>query len=98
MNERLEYLESLSLIKEAESLISESRELLKEIKFNIDERQSKQETEALREAILQLRVRNDSLYMENVLLRSKIRELTGEPMLDLAESALKGYFHKNPRK
>jgi hypothetical protein len=97
MNERLEYIESLSLIKEAETLISESRELLKEIKYNIDDSDSRAETEALREAVLQLRLRNDSLYMENILLRSKIRELTGAPVLNLAEPSIKSYF-KKPKK
>lgn len=76
MADRSEYSQSISLIREAESLIRESHGLLNEIKNCIDEKDRKAEVEALKEVIFNLKLRNECLYMENVLLKSKVRELS----------------------
>lgn len=95
MADRSEYKESISLIREAESLIKESNTLLNEIKNCIDDKNGKAEMEALREAVSNLRMRNDCLYMENVLLKSKIRELS--MMINYTsdnDTTIKDYFTK----
>ena len=75
MAERTEYSHSIDLIKEAEGLIRESQNLLMEIKTYVS-KEPERDTEALMNAVYELRLRNDGLYMENVLLKSKIQELT----------------------
>jgi hypothetical protein len=93
MAERKDVTESISLIREAENLVKESSSLLSEIKKCADDKNGKAETEALKEIVNNLKSRNDSLYMENVLLKSKVRELS--QMIELKiekENSIKDYF------
>lgn len=88
MADRSEYVESINLIKEAESLIIESHNLLNDIKNNIDNKDRNIELEALRSTIFNLKIRNDCLYMENVLLKSKIKELSMKFQINCEQSSL----------
>ncbi|MGI6701132.1 MAG: hypothetical protein ACOX3U_01515 [Christensenellales bacterium] len=95
MADRSGYKESIALIKEAESLIRESKNLLNDIKYCIDEKNNREEVDALKEIIGNLKVKNDLLYMENVLLKSKIRELTLNLSAEaISEPLVKEFFNK----
>lgn len=66
---------SIELVKHAENLLRESYNLLKEIKGYIINPNKSREIDILKDTIDKLKLRNDNLYMENVLLKSKVREL-----------------------
>lgn len=76
MSKREEYTLSINLIKEAENLIKESQNLLNDIKNRLDDQDKTIEIENLKKIIKILKMRNDNLFMENVLLKSKVKELS----------------------
>lgn len=98
MADRKDYLKSRGLIKEAEDLIRESKDLMVDIKNYVNSKDKTKEIEALKEIIHRLKDNNDNLYLENVLLKSKIRELTVNTnvTIDLnKKSILTKYQNKN---
>lgn len=76
MSTKNDYELSMSLIKEAENLIKESQILLNDLSIIKGNRDYDNEIRALREKLLRIERQNNCLYIENIYLKSKIREMS----------------------